>query len=327
MSRGDRERSTRRRFLRSSAVATGAALAGCETPLADGGTETTEGESAFVMSFFRTGVEAMHLAVSTDGYDWETLNGGDPVLRGSVRTETLRDPFLFADRDGTFHLLSTDGWESQYIVHATSPDLVEWSDQTALPVMADVDGAKNAWAPECYYDHENETYRLLWSSTVETDPGEDYNNRIWSATTDDFGTVEPAERFVDPGYEVIDATVISRDGTYHMALKDERGVNELTTDYKAVRTTTAADGGGRFDDLSGLITPSPVEGPTLFRNDGEWWLFYDYFLEDRYGASRSTDFETWETFDDEVSFPDRPRHASVLEVDAAVVEGLRDAWG
>ncbi|MEF8852365.1 MAG: glycoside hydrolase family 43 protein [Haloarculaceae archaeon] len=318
-----RRPTTRRGFLRTGLATGGAAagvtLAGCASRSGD--------DRAFVLSFFRTGVEAMHLATSTDGYAWETLNGGDPVLRGSVRTETLRDPFLFEDREGTFHLLSTDGWESQYVVHATSSDLVEWSDQEAFPVMTGVEGAKNAWAPECYYDRENDEYRLLWSSTVETDPGEEYNNRIWSATTDDFETVGPAEWFVDPGFEVIDATVVHHDGAYHMALKDERGVNELDTDYKAVRTATAADGEGPFDDLSDLVTPSPVEGPTLFRNEGEWWLFYDYFLEDRYGASRSEDFETWETFGDEVDFPAKPRHASVLAVDADVVEGLRDAWG
>jgi len=286
---------------------------------------------AYVLSYFRTESEALHLAVSDDGREFAALNGGDAVLESDVGAESIRDPFLYDDGE-RFHLLGTDGWHSDHVVHAASPDLIEWSDPERVPVMADVDGTLNTWAPECYYDEEAGVARLLWSSTVtDGDPPDDpaeqeaYDHRIWACETDDFESFSDPEVFLDPGHNVIDATVAHHDGAYLLAVKDERGANSVDTDHKDVSLGRAETGDGPFTPLSDPVTPAPVEGPTLYRAGGEWWMLYDHFIEGHYGASRSPDGENWERADDAVSVPEGVRHGSVLGVERGVVEGLRDA--
>ena len=287
---------------------------------------------AYVLSYFRTESEALHLAVSDDGAAFTALNDNDAVLTSDVGAESIRDPFLYDDGD-QFHLLGTDSWHSDHVVHATSPDLVEWSDPERLPVMADVEGTLNTWAPECYYDREAGVTRLLWSSTVSDgeppdDPAEQdaYDHRIWAAETTDFETVSDPEVFLDPGYTVIDATVAYHDGEYLLAVKDERGANAVDTDHKDVSLGRSDTGSGPFTPLSDPVTPAPVEGPTLYRADGEWRMLYDHFIEGHYGASRSSDGEHWERADDAVAVPEGVRHGSVLGVERDVAERLRDAF-
>lgn len=281
----------------------------------------------FVLSHFRTEAEALHYAVSRDGYEWTALNDGEAVLRSDVGAESIRDPFLVRDESETYHLLGTDGWASERIVHATSEDLIEWSDPELVPVMGDVPGVRNTWAPECFHDRESGVYRLVWSSTVN--PGGDpdaYDHRIWTASTPDFETFSAPSCLFDPGYTVIDACVVRHDGEYLMAFKDERGENTLDTDHKDVRLARAPSGGGPFADVTGPVTPGPVEGPSVFHNGEEWLVLYDHFIEGRYGASRSDDARDWEVCDSAMTFPAGLRHGSVIEIEDDVGERLLETF-
>ncbi|MET4225572.1 hypothetical protein [Oerskovia enterophila] len=277
----------------------------------------------FVLSYFTTAEESLHLALSEDGVTFHAVDEGRELLRGSVGTRTLRDPFLHRTPDGVFHLLATDRWHSPDIVHATSDDLVTWSPQHTLPVMREVPGALNAWAPECFVDAEG-TIRLLWSSLLSPDSAdapESWDNtpqdqRIWTATTTDFRTTSPAEVFFDPGYSVIDASVLPvRDG-YLMAFKDERGDNEIRGSHKDIRTTKFTSTTGSFTSPSAPATPAPVEGPSMFRRGAhasEIVMIFDHFLEGRYSAVSSLDEgRTWSPT--RVDLPEGVRHASVLDV-------------
>jgi hypothetical protein len=274
-----------------------------------------------VMSYFTEQDEALHLAVSTDGgHRFEPVNGGRPVLRGSVGSGALRDPFLGIGPDGRVHMLATDGWSSPSIVHAVSEDddLRSWSAQRLLPVMAEVSGAHNAWAPEFFLDHTTGSYHLIWSSVVDAavpadardwqNVGQDH--RIWHCTTEDFSSFSPAEVFFDPGHPVIDATVVRDGERFLMAYKDERGENDPSTSHKHILLTSFERPGGPYAAPRGPVGPSAVEGPCFFRREGEWILLFDHYLEHRYGAVRSSDGLTWEHA--EVGLPPGIRHASVL---------------
>jgi sucrose-6-phosphate hydrolase SacC (GH32 family) len=273
-----------------------------------------------VMSYFTDQDEALHLAVSRDGLHFTALNGGEPVLRGAVGTGRLRDPFIGLGPDGLFHLLATDGWTSPDIVHAASADLSTWSEQTLVPVMADVPGAHNAWAPEFFHDPGTGRYHLIWSSVVEPETsaeGRDWQNvgqdhRIWHCTTRDFAAYSAASVFFDPGYSVIDATVTRHDGRFLMAFKDERGVNDPSTDHKHILVTTFTRPGEAFTDPHGPVSPGAVEGPSFYRRDDQWVLLFDHYLEGRYGAATSADTLRWQPA--EVALPPGARHASVLTV-------------
>lgn len=277
--------------------------------------------SNFVMSYFTEQDEALHLAVSRDGgHSFEPVNDGRPVLRGSVGTGALRDPFLGLGPDGRVHLLATDGWSSSSIVHAVSEDeeLRSWSAQRLLPVMAEVPGAHNAWAPEFFFDHTTGRYHLIWSSVVDAAgpaEGRDWQNvgqdhRIWHCTTEDFDSFSPAEVFFDPGHPVIDATVVRDGERFLMAYKDERGVNDPATSHKHILLTSFDRPGGPYEAPRGPVGPSAVEGPCFFRRGEEWILLFDHYLEGRYGAVRSSDGLSWEQA--AIALPPGVRHASVL---------------
>ena len=270
------------------------------------------------MSYFTTEDESLHLAVSQDGRHFAALNGGAPVLCSAVGTRTLRDPFVGLGPDGVFHLLATDGWASRAIVHAVSANLRDWAPPELIPVMDEVPGAHNAWAPEFFYDPARQCYQLIWSSVVEpsgTNGDRDWrdtsqDHRIWGCVTKDFRSYSPAELFFDPGFPVIDATVAQDGDRFLMAFKDERGVNELTTSYKHILLTTFRSPGRAFEPSFGPVSPAPVEGPALFRRDDEWVLIFDHFLEGRYGAVSSHDGLSWSPA--QVVVPVGARHASVL---------------
>ncbi len=282
----------------------------------------------YLFSYFRTESEALHLALSEDGFAFEALNGNKPVLEVTVNACTMRDPFILPAEDGRFHLLASDGWRSQHIVHAESDDLITWSEQRALPVMTDHPFARNAWAPEAFYGREDGGYRLIWSSTVSDKPQEDVrDHRIWACETEDFRSFSESRLFFDPGYNVIDATVAPYGVAYLMAFKDERGENRAGTDNKAIRTAMSLRADGPYESASDLITPHLVEGPTLYRKEGLWVMLYDHFTERRYGASLSDDGRNWQVSEVEIVLPDGPRHGSVIEVNDEAAERLRSHYG
>jgi hypothetical protein len=273
----------------------------------------------YVMSFFRLAEEALHLAVSDEGLRWRPVRGGEPILHSSVGSKSIRDPFLCRTADGRFHLLSSDSWNSQSIVHAVSDDLLNWQDTALIPVMAAIPGARNAWAPEAFWDEEASCWRLIWSSsTSENNTPSDFNLRIWSCATEDFVTFTPPALFFDPGYSVIDACVVRAGSRYMMAFKDERGQNPPhhlePGQRKAIAIAFADTALGPWTEISELVTPALTEGPALFRRRGQWVMIFDQFIENQYGALTSTNGVVWEPPTEPLEFPPVPRHASVLEI-------------
>ena len=125
-------------------------------------------DRAFLFSYFvGNGEDGLHLAWSRDGYRWEALNRGKSYLQPTVgESKLMRDPCLMRGPDGTFHLVWTTSWSGKTIGHATSKDLLHWSDQQAAPVMAHEPEALNCWAPEVFYDDKKQEYVLFWATTI-----------------------------------------------------------------------------------------------------------------------------------------------------------------
>ncbi|MDF2441676.1 MAG: hypothetical protein JWN98_2660 [Abditibacteriota bacterium] len=285
--------------------------------------------SMYLLSYFRTPAEALHFALSEDGFTWRALNQNRPVLSGQIGSQSLRDPFVFQARDGVYHMLATDGWKSDSIVHAQSYDLIAWSSQRLLPVMQGVPMVRNCWAPECFYDIEDDCYRLIWSSATEAPNNEvDWNHRIWSCSTRDFKEFSAPEKWFDPGYSVIDATVLRVGDEYLMAFKDERGLNQEGSDFKAIRIARSKRGSGPWQEISDLMTPTLTEGPSLFFGpDGSTlMMIYDHFIDDRFGMHTSRDGHHWQIADEELAFPPIVRHASVLPIDEETAARLQAHW-
>lgn len=276
----------------------------------------------YIMSYFTQDEKGgMYLAASGDLLHWNTLNGGRPVLlpeEGYI----IRDPFLLQDQEGMFHVLYTDNWKSRTVGHSRSRDLLRWEAQGHIPLMERQEGVLNCWAPEAFFNRAKGCYCILWSSGFAPE-GWDVTNRIWMAETKDFIHISDACKFFDPGYVVIDATVLPEEDGYRMAFKDERGTNHPDTDYKAIRTCRFQSTQAGFEDISGLLTGNLCEGPCLVKKDGIYYMFYDSFEDGRYRVSCSRDFKIWEEITEKAVFPYQCRHMSVIEVPAELVASMR----
>lgn len=284
--------------------------------------------------FTKNGEDGLHLAASADGYTWERLNAGRPYLTPKVgRSKLLRDPCVVRGPDGIFHLVWTSGWNENNIGYASTRDFLTWSEQQEIPVMAHEPRVRNCWAPEIAFDAGRREFLIFWASTI---PGRftetagssetDYNHRMYYTTTRDFSTFAPTQLFYDPGFNVIDATLLQAHGQHYLIIKDE-------TRYpprKYLQIAVGKDMRGPFAPLSGPITPPGlwVEGPSAIKIGEDYVIFYDAYQAKHYGAIRSRDLRTWEDITGKLQLPNegtpvRMRHGTVIEVPSSLVAALR----
>lgn len=283
--------------------------------------------------FTENGQDGLHFARSTDGYKWDKVAGGRSFLTPVVgNSKLMRDPCIVRGPDGTFHMVWTSGWNENNIGYASSKDLVNWSPQQQVPVMAHEPGSLNAWAPEIVYDDRRGEFLIFWASTIPgrfpaTDGSSEdkYNHRMYATTTRDFKTYTPTKLFYDPGFSVIDATFVNFKGKNHLLVKDET----RNPPKKHLQVADAPDLQGPFGKLGAPITPPRlwVEGPTALQIGDDVVLYYDAYITKHYGAMRSRDLVHWEDVSDKMQFPDegtkkRMRHGTVIAVPEEVVAGL-----
>jgi hypothetical protein len=284
---------------------------------------------AHLFAYFKNnGEDGLHLAWSRDGLKWQALNEDKSYLAPAVGSQKLmRDPCILEGPDGVFHMVWTTGWEGRDIGVAHSKDLIQWSEQKAIPVMADEPTAMNCWAPEIIYDAANKRYVIFWSTTIpgkfpETagSAGKGRNHRIYFVTTRDFVTYSKAALFYDGGFNAIDATIVQDGKRFAMILKDE---TEFPVAKKRLRIAWSDKAAGPYGKASEPFTIDWVEGPTTLRIDGEWIVYYDMYRDHRYGAVKSRDLKTWQDITDKLQFPQGARHGTVLTVSEDVLARLR----
>ncbi len=287
----------------------------------------------FLFTSFRgNGEDGLHLAASTNGYDWEALGGDRAFLRPEIGGKLMRDPCLAQGPDGVFRLVWTTGWTAEsgkVFGYASSRDLLHWSPQRAVEVMQDEPTTRNIWAPELFYDARKARWLVFWSSTIPgryagTDRTGDsgYNHRIYCVTTKDFESFSPSRLFFNPGFNVIDGTMLGAKGKYYLIFKDERK-NPLK---KNLRYAMADQPEGPFGMPSEPFTTDWVEGPSAIRIGEEWLVYFDHYASPHYyGAVRSKDLEHWEDCSKEMHFPRGQRHGTVLRIPEAVANGLEQA--
>ena len=176
-------------------------------------------EEVLLFSYFiGNGEDGLHLASSHDGLNWKPVNDGKPIIPPLVGESCLmRDPCITVGPDGVFHMVWTTSWSGNTIGYARSKDLINWSRQKAIPVMAHEDSVMNCWAPEINYNAANNNYIIYWSSTItdrfletakSTRNGKRRNHRIYYTTTSDFESFSTAKLLYEPGFNVIDASII-----------------------------------------------------------------------------------------------------------------------
>jgi hypothetical protein len=299
-------------------------LAACATGRA------TRKDDLLLFAYFTTGkageADGLKLAVSEDGFTFRTLAGGRSLLVPAVgEKKLLRDPFLFHD-GRVYHLLWTTAWEGVTIGHATSRDLIHWSAQQAMPVMADVPGTRNCWAPEAIHDPRTGRYEIFWSSTVSgrftetADASESgYNHRLWHISTADFVSFSAAKPLYDPGFSVIDGSFArGPDDALYLIVKDET----LKPPRKYLQVAKAGSPTGPFGPLSNPFSPAWVEGPMATRIGDALVCYYDVYKEGRWGAAMTRDMVQWDDVSDRLTIPAGARHGSLLRVPRSLVAAI-----
>ncbi|MEU4982376.1 family 43 glycosylhydrolase [Streptomyces sp. NPDC021969] len=291
------------------------------------------------------------LSRGNDALHWRELNGGEPVLTSTTGEKGLRDPFVIRSPEGDrFYLIATDlrmyrnssgSWDevqrhgSKSIMVWESTDLVHWTDQRLVKVSPD--NAGNTWAPEAYWDDELDAYVVFWASKLYADDDPDHTgstyNKMLYATTKDFRTFSEPKVWNDPGYSVIDSTVVEHEGTYYRYTKDERDPSSgspcskfITAEKSASLTDTSYD---FVSDCIGSGAMDRGEGPTVFKSNTEekWYLFVDEYGGRGYLPFETTDLDSgrW-TPSTGYQLPASPRHGTVIPVTQAEYDRLLAAY-
>lgn len=283
----------------------------------------------YLFSFFKgNGEDGLHLAASRDGFSWEALNNNQSFLKPQVgKDKLMRDPCIIKGGDGKFHMVWTVSWNEKGIGYANSTDLIHWSEQKYLPVMEHETEARNCWAPELFYDTDSKTYLLFWATTLpgrfpETDAlGDDgYNHRMYATTTKDFIDFSETKLFYEPGFNVIDATILKTKDAYRMFIKDE---TLLPEPKKNIRIAMSDKLQTQWSPPSEPITQNWVEGPTVMQFNDHWIVYFDRYTEGKMGAVRSSDLKTWTDISDQIQFPEGTRHGTIFKVKESLYNKIK----
>jgi acetyl esterase/lipase/predicted GH43/DUF377 family glycosyl hydrolase len=285
-------------------------------------------ESTYLFAYFKgNGEDGLHLASSSDGYDWQSLKNDTSFLTPEVgKDKLMRDPCIIKGNDGLFHMVWTVSWTDKGIGYASSRDLIDWSKQEFIPVMAHEDKTRNTWAPEITFDEKSNNYIIYWASTIEgnfpetkSNDEKGYNHRIYYTTTKDFKKFSKTKLLYEPGFNVIDASIVKQGDEFVMFLKDE--TKEPV--QKNIKIATSKNLIGPYTKASSPITGDYwAEGPTAIRIDGKWIVYFDKYTLKKYGAIKQTE-TGWEDISDKVSFPQGTRHGTVIKVSPEIIANLK----
>lgn len=288
-------------------------------------------EDAYLFSYFKgNGEDGLHLAYSTDGLKWTALKNDQSFLTPAVgKDKLMRDPSICQGPDGTYHMVWTSGWWDRIIGYASSKDLVNWSEQKAIPVMEHESEAKNSWAPELFYDYATGMFYIFWATTipgrhseVATSKSEKgLNHRIYYVTTKDFKTFSDTKMFFNPDFCAIDAAIMKQpDGQYMMAVKNE---NSAPAEKNIRITLTASLADGFPTQVSAPITGDYwAEGPAPLQVGDYTYIYFDKYTQHKYGAVRSKDGKSWEDVSELVEFPAGTRHGTAFRIPESLLKSL-----
>lgn len=277
-------------------------------------------QNVYVFAYFKgNGEDGLHLAYSRDGYKWTALKNDSSFLTPGVSKDKLmRDPCIIRGKNGTFHMVWTVSWNDKGIGYASSKDLIHWSEQQYLPVMDHEAGARNCWAPEITFDSKSGTYMIYWSTTItgkytETASAKEagYNHRLYYVTTKDFKTYTPTTLLYEPGFNVIDATIVKQGKQFMMVMKDET----IEPVQKNLRLAFSKKPTGPYSAAGKPITGKYwAEGPTTLQLGKLWLIYFDKYTDHKYGAISSANLKEWKDVSDQISLPKGIRHGTIVKI-------------
>jgi predicted GH43/DUF377 family glycosyl hydrolase len=284
---------------------------------------TKEKEVYLFTSFHEPATDGLRLLYSEDGYNWTDFSYTF-LMPEAGDSKLMRDPSMTQGPNGTYHLVWTTGWKGdQGFGYASSKDLIHWSEQQFIKVMDHEPSTINVWAPEIFYDDEQQQFTIIWASTVpfrfERGIEEENNNhRMYYTVTRDFKTFSKAALFFDPGFSVIDAVIVKRSkDDYVLVLKDNTRPNR---NLKVAFSNKAL---GPYTDVSEAFTGNFIEGPTVVKLGDEWVIYYDAYREKKFGAVKTKDFKLFTDVADQITVPAGHKHGTVVRTTERILSGVK----
>jgi len=274
-------------------------------------------------SFHEPATEGLRFLYSYDGYHWTDL--GHSFLKPEIgKQKVLRDPSIAQGTDGTFHLVWTSSWRGDLgFGYANSKDLIHWSEQQFIPVMAYDTTTVNVWAPEVFFDDATQQFIIVWASTIpfkfpRGQEDENNNHRLYYTTTKDFQTFTKTALFFDPGFSVIDAVIVKQQkDKYVLILKDNTRPN------RNIKVAFSDKALGPYINVSQPFTGNFTEGPTVTKSGDDWLIYYDSYRDKKYGASKTTDFKIFTDISDKISIPEGHKHGTIIRVKEEILNGMK----
>ncbi len=286
---------------------------------------SSEQDESFLFTTFREpNNEGLYLAYSNDGYHWEDLGG--IYLEAAVGShKIMRDPSVVKGPDETYHMVWTSSWQNDNgFGYANTKDFINWSEPIHIPVMAHEPDVVNVWAPEIFYDDEEDRFIIIWASTIPYSfpKGEEdeYNNhRMYYTTTHDFVEFSDTKLFLDPGFSIIDCVIVKRGSSdYVLVLKNN------TRPERNISVAFGTTPLGPWTNYSESLTEFLSEGPTVIKVDGDWIVYYDYYDKKSYSALRTKDFKEFTNISNEVSLPEGHKHGTITTISSEILEGIKE---
>lgn len=276
-------------------------------------------------SFHEPADKGLRFLYSHDGYHWDSISG--IFLNPEIgKDKIMRDPSMVQGTDGTFHLVWTCSWKGDPgFGYASSKDLIHWSEERYIPVMAFDTTTVNVWAPEIYFEDETGEYYIVWASTIpfkfEKGIEDEYNNhRLYYTKTKDFIDFTKAELLYDPGFSSIDAVIVKRASKdYVLVFKDN------TRPERDMKVAFGSAPAGPYSNPSEPFTGKLTEGPSVVKIGNEWLIYFDAYGEGYYGAVTTTDFKSFTDIKDKITIPHGPqghKHGTIIKVKENILNGL-----
>ena len=281
--------------------------------------------------------EQVYFSISKDGFHWNAVNGGHPVLWAYYGTRGVRDFTIVRHPiSGKFYIVATDlsisygvrrhrkdFWKHAGTEGSTSlsiwesEDLVTWTEQRLANVEGKRDHFGCVWAPDALWDPERKTFLLHWSSSLASDGFT--RKRIMCCYTADFQQFSEPEVLYEEDSEIIDSAMYRENGKYYLFYKGgvPCRVRLVVGDTPRGHFTEVE----AFDRSMNAVEDGLYEAPTaVMVEDGRWILFIDFY--GAHGAdqgyvpflSENLSFGKFVRADEDFSFPYHFKHGTILTI-------------
>ena len=293
--------------------------------------------------------EQVYFGLSRDGFTWEEVNHGSPVLWAYYGDKGVRD-FTIVKCEGTgkYYIFATDlslsygmrnqyhhSWDeigrngSKYFSVWESKDLISWSEQRLVKLGDEDFGC--LWAPDIIYDRKEGDYVLHWSSSHKCN---NYGKKaIYYSRTKDFKEFTKPEvlyRKEDSG--VIDSAMYEENGRYYLFVKSESNPSNIIL-LEADHVTGPFKKIEAFDESMKVIQAGQYEAPTAVKlENGKWCLFLDYYGVPGEGqgyvpfVAESLASGRFARSDESFHFPYGFKHGTIIKISDQEYEQIREIY-